>query len=391
MRISTLRRKKALNSITLVVLIYLPLALIANYYHQRYSFVILYGFMIIATLEHLRCYRSHRNIDMGSNQLMIILFGLFFSFFLIGSQDTFDALWVITLPIVALAISNYQQLQKWVIAFLTFLFLIVSISYFCTECIPYDTFTLFSLLWAGIFTSGIVVYYKKVQNDLEKIIENHQHSLHHKINNAIKEIRILNESLEATQIEIVERLSTLAEFRSKETGAHVRRVGLYSRQLALLVGLNETQSQLIEQAAPLHDIGKVGIEDTILNKPAKLTEEEYARMKEHASIGESILGGSDKPLIQYASIIAGGHHEKYDGSGYPRGLKGEDIPIIARIVSIADVFDALYSRRIYKENWSIEEIINFFQQEKGRHFDPNLSELFITNIDEFVKIYHDNQ
>jgi HD superfamily phosphodiesterase len=391
MLISTLRRKKALNSITTIMLVYLPISLIANYYHERYSFVIIYGFIIVATIEHFRCYRSHKNIDMGSNQLMIILFGLFFSFFLLGSQETFDVLWIISLPIVGLVITSYTALKKWIAGFLGLLLLMVILSYFSSEWIRYDTFALFSLLWAGIFVSGIVLYYKQVQNDLEAIIENHQRSLHHKVNKATHEIATLNQSLEATQVEIVERLSTLAEFRSQETGAHVRRVGLYSRHLAHLAGLDETTSQLIEQAAPLHDIGKVGIEDTILHKPAKLTAEEYERMKEHASIGKSILDGSDKPLIQYASQIAGGHHEKYDGTGYPKGLQGEEIPLCARIVSIADAFDALYSRRVYKEEWSIEEIVHFFEQEKGHHFDPRLCELFINNLDAFVKIYTDNK
>ncbi len=149
-------------------------------------------------------------------------------------------------------------------------------------------------------------------------------------------------------------------------------------------------ANLLERAAPLHDIGKVGISDAILNKPAKLTDEEYETMKNHTLIGASILSHSDKPLIQLAAEIAGGHHEKYDGSGYPEGFKADDIPLSARIVAVADVFDALISMRVYKEAWSDKEVKDYFIREKGKHFDPLLTELFLKDFEQFALIYKTN-
>jgi response regulator RpfG family c-di-GMP phosphodiesterase len=233
-------------------------------------------------------------------------------------------------------------------------------------------------------------YYAKIKTSLEDQLHSYQANLEGKIDSATKEIRSLNISLEETQGEIVERLGSLAEYRSKETGAHVRRVGLYSKLLAQLFGMDEKTANLLENAAPLHDIGKVGIPDSILNKPDKLTDDEYEIMKNHTRIGQSILSNSDKPLIQLASEIAGGHHEKFDGTGYPLGLKGEDIPISARIVAIADVFDALISQRVYKDSWSNEEIIEFFKKEKGNHFDPLLITLFLNNFERFTLLFNTN-
>ncbi len=136
----------------------------------------------------------------------------------------------------------------------------------------------------------------------------------------------------------------------------------------------------------MHDIGKIGIPDAILNKPGRHTKEEFEIMKTHAQLGFEMLNNSDRPIIKAAAIVAEQHHEKYDGSGYPKGLKGEDIHIYGRITAIADVFDALGSKRVYKDAWELDKIIELFKEEKSKHFDPELTEIFFDNLDKFLKI-----
>lgn len=382
---------KVIDNITNLMLVFLPFSMIANYLNGRISFAILYLFVFVATLKHRSCYHKEKDVHKAAEQILIILFGLFFAFFIIGQQSSFDVLWILVIPIIALMTATLVRLKVWLYRVNAGVIFFLLGSYFFPEYIKYDSFALWSLLWATIFVSYMVYSYKKVQEKLENKIASYQHSLEDKIKQGIKEIELLNEDLNATQIEILQRLGTLGEYRSKETGAHVKRVGIYTKNLALLAGVDESEAELFERAAPLHDIGKVGIEDAILNKPAKLTEAEYEGMKHHASIGEKILSGSNKPLIQIAAEIAGGHHEKYNGEGYPRKLIGEDIPLSARIVAIADVFDALYSSRVYKEGWELKEVIEYFKSQRALHFDPLLCDLFVENIDEFVAIYDQNQ
>ncbi len=206
-----------------------------------------------------------------------------------------------------------------------------------------------------------------------------------KVKDATKEIIELNEELEDTQREIVFTMGAVAEERSKETGHHVKRVAKYSQILARLHGLSAEESLLLKNASPMHDIGKIGIPDNILNKPGRFTSEEFEIMKEHSEIGYKMLSHSNKSILKAASIIAYEHHEKWDGSGYPRGLKGDDIHIYGRITAIADVFDALGSARVYKEAWDMDRIIKLFEEEHGKHFDPILTDLFLDNIEIFIK------
>ncbi len=386
----TLAKERVMLVITYLMLIFQPLSLVANLYNDRLSFSILYLFTTIATIVHLWCYYKTQDYDQAVEKIMLILTALFFTFFFIGEHESFDVFWVLIIPIVGMMLASLERLLFWLKLFLSLLSVMLIVGYFFPEIIQYETFALFSLLWAGIFIALMSYYYAKIKTHLENQIHDYQNNLEDKIAIATKEIRTLNNSLEETQGEIVERLGTLGEYRSKETGAHVRRVGLYSKLLAELSGLDKTISNLIEDAAPLHDIGKVGIPDSILNKPGNLTDDEYEMMKKHTLFGQSILNGSDKPLIQLASEIAGGHHEKYDGSGYPLGLEGENIPLSARIVSIADVFDALISKRVYKESWSHDETKNYFITQKNKHFDPLLTELFLEHYEHFVRLYKSN-
>jgi len=383
-------KEKVMLVITYLMLLFQPLSLIANYYNGRLSFAILYFFTTVATLYHLWCYHKSGDYNQAVEKIMIILTGLFFSFFFIGEHESFDVFWVLVLPIVGMMLATLERHLFWLKLFLIMLVSMLAAGYLFPNIIKYEVFAMFSLLWAGIFIALMSYYYAKIKTVLEDQIHSYQAHLEEKIDAATTEIRALNVSLEETQSEIVERLGTLGEYRSKETGTHVRRVGLYAKLLARLSGLDDNTSALLEDAAPLHDIGKVGVPDAILNKPGQLTDEEYEIMKNHTIIGQSILSNSDKPLIQLASEIAGGHHEKFDGTGYPLGLKGESIPLSARIVAIADVFDALISKRIYKDPWSDEKIINYFKKEEGKHFDPFLIALFLGHFNDFVVLFNTN-
>lgn len=239
------------------------------------------------------------------------------------------------------------------------------------------TYTLQTIITPEYDKDGNFLNYTSISQDItaQKLVEK-----------ANTEIEILNEDIVATQKEIIFRLGALAESRSKETGLHVKRVAKYSKLLALYYGLEEEEAEIIKTASPMHDIGKIAIPDAILNKPARYTAEEFEIMKTHAQIGYDMLKDSKKEILKAAAIIAYEHQEKYDGSGYPRGLKGEEIHIYGRITAIADVFDALGSERVYKKAWLDKDIFKLFKNESGRHFDPLLIKLFFDNLDEFLKI-----
>ena len=189
-----------------------------------------------------------------------------------------------------------------------------------------------------------------------------------------------------TQFEIINRLALAAEFRDNETGNHIIRMSTYAFMLARAIGLNDEESGLIMHASSMHDIGKIGIPDSILLKPGKLTPEEWEIMKTHTMIGARILSKSNSNLLQMAEEIALTHHEKWDGTGYPNGLKGEEIPLNGRISAICDVFDALTSDRPYKKAWSIDEAINEIKQQSGKHFDSDLVKIFIQILPEILKV-----
>lgn len=199
------------------------------------------------------------------------------------------------------------------------------------------------------------------------------------------------EQLKLAHIDLVERLGRAAEYKDTDTGEHIIRMSQYSKILALAYGIDEESAELLKQAAPMHDIGKIGIPDAILLKPGKLTELEFDTMKEHTLIGAQILSKSASPLLQLAYQLAMEHHEKWDGSGYPHGIAGEQISIEARIVAIADVFDALTSKRPYKEAWSTDKAIELLKQQAGKHFDPKLVTLFISCLDEVLEVRSANQ
>jgi PAS domain S-box-containing protein len=201
-----------------------------------------------------------------------------------------------------------------------------------------------------------------------------------------KEVQSLQHEIEETQKEVIFKMGSIGESRSHETGLHVKRVSEYSKIFALKYGLSENDAELLKQASPMHDIGKVAIADDILNKPDKLTENEMNIMKKHAELGFDMLHGSTRPLLNTAAIVAHEHHEKWDGSGYPQGLTALEIHIYGRITAIADVFDALGNKRCYKEAWDDDKIFNYFKEQRGKHFEPKLVDIFFDNIDDFLAI-----
>lgn len=196
----------------------------------------------------------------------------------------------------------------------------------------------------------------------------------------------LNLEIEEMQKEILYTLGEIIEARSEETGFHVKRVAKYCELLGKEYGLSKREIMLLTNAAPIHDIGKVAIPDNILLKPGKLTKEEFNIIKAHTTIGYNLLKTSNREILKAAAIVAHEHHERYDGTGYPRGLKGEEIHIYGRITAVADVFDALGSPRIYKKAWVINDILKYFKEEQGKHFDPQLVDILFDNLDKFLEI-----
>ncbi|MBF0159259.1 MAG: two-component system response regulator [Magnetococcales bacterium] len=199
-------------------------------------------------------------------------------------------------------------------------------------------------------------------------------------------VRERTEELIGTRLEIIRRLGRAAEFRDNETGLHVIRMSHYARLIAQSLNISDEWTELIFHAAPMHDIGKIGIPDRVLLKPGRLDEEEWVIMRTHPHIGSDIIGDHDSELLRLSRQIALTHHEKWDGSGYPQGLQKKDIPLSGRIVAIADVFDALTSKRPYKEAWSVTKALEIIDQGSESHFDPALVSIFHGILPEALEI-----
>jgi two-component system response regulator RpfG len=217
------------------------------------------------------------------------------------------------------------------------------------------------------------------QNQQYKIIRDRSYWLEKRVAEATSEVRL-------RERETLLRLAKAGEYRDEETGNHVIRMAKYSRLIAERLGFSARDADIIEMAAPMHDIGKIGIPDSILLKPGKLTMEEFEVMKEHTLIGYDILKDSPSMFLKMGAIIALGHHEKYDGSGYPHGRKGDAISIEARIVAVADVYDALVSERPYKNAWSHQAALEYMEHQRGKHFDPACFDAFKTQLDTVMRI-----
>lgn len=214
------------------------------------------------------------------------------------------------------------------------------------------------------------------------IIKNHAKSLEFEINEATKQVVF-------RELETLTRLAKAGEFKGKIAGRNLIRMGKFTNLIAENLGLDHEHRQFLKVSSTMHDIGKIGIPDNILLKEGPLEADEFEIMKRHTQIGFEILKDSPSPYIQMGAIIALHHHEKFDGSGYPSGLKGEEISIEARIATVADVFDALTTKRPYKEAWSVEAALGFIEKEKGRHFDPHCVEAFFKRKEKILEILED--
>jgi len=232
----------------------------------------------------------------------------------------------------------------------------------------------------------------KIEKDIrrkDKIMERsdkRQQQEYDALQDKLEEVKSLNQEIEDNQREAVFQMGVIGETRSKETANHVIRVAEYSYILAKAYGLDEREASILKQASPLHDIGKVGIPDAVLNKPGRFNDEEREIMNGHAKMGYDMFINLSGKIYQAAAHVSYEHHEKFDGSGYPRGLKGQEIHIYGRITAVADVFDALGSDRVYKKAWDDEKIFTLFKEESGKHFDPQLIAIFFENRDQFLAI-----
>ena len=214
---------------------------------------------------------------------------------------------------------------------------------------------------------------------LNKAMKQQNQQLEEKVHERTRE-------LDETRLEIIRRLGRAAEYRDNETGLHIIRMSQYSEILGLADGMTGAEADMLLNASPMHDIGKIGIPDQILLKPGKLTPDEWEIMKTHASIGAEILSGHQSGLMQMAREIALAHHEKWDGSGYPNGLAGDAIPMVGRIVALADVFDALTTTRPYKKAWNVDDAVDYIKQNREIHFEPRLVDLFLKHLPEILAV-----
>lgn len=218
------------------------------------------------------------------------------------------------------------------------------------------------------------IFLKKAQENLHT----QKHLLEMKVEERTFELKEALKKMEFSSLEAILRLSRAAEYRDDDTGNHVFRVGLYSAEIGKALNMAENSVKKLLWAAPMHDVGKIGVPDRILQKPGKLDMEEWGIMKNHTLVGSKILEGSFSDIICTAEMLALGHHEKWNGKGYPEGRRGEDIPLLCRIVAIADVFDALTTERPYKQAFTIEKSLNIIAEERGEHFDPRVVDAFFS-------------
>ena len=207
----------------------------------------------------------------------------------------------------------------------------------------------------------------------------YQHDLEQKLQERTEEIVL-------TRMEVIRQLGRAAEYKDNETGTHILRMSTYAKLIAQHIGLDNTRTELIYLSAPMHDIGKIGTPDAILQKAGALTPQEWEIIRKHPNQGADIIGNHHSLLLQTARTVALTHHEKFDGTGYPNGIKGYDIPLSGRIVALADVFDALTSKRPYKEAWSVERAVEYLIEQKGKHFDGDLVDTFLQHMDEIKAI-----
>ena len=372
-----------------LVLAYIPLYIVyifINYKKGFYGFALLDTINVIILVSTYIYLKKTSNIEKATYGLLISPLPIFLVAFFQGGVYNSAFFWFFLFPIWALFLKGNKVGLRWIVALFVMIILFYEYAKITQLSLPYNINLLLILLVALSIESFIVSYFTKMRKDYDTIIESQNKSLA-KYQREL-ESKVVEQEQEIVEIQrdIIFTMGSIGESRSKETANHVRRVAGYSQLFAKLLNFKQDEILMIYQASPMHDIGKVGIADSILNKPGKLTNEEFDTMKTHSQLGYDLLKDSKRSLLKMAAIIAYGHHEKWDGSGYPNKLKGEDIHIYGRITAIADVFDALGSDRIYKKAWQDEKIFALLKEQKGKHFDPTLIDIFFDNLDEFLKI-----
>ncbi len=238
----------------------------------------------------------------------------------------------------------------------------------------------------GLDLGAVDFISKPIRSSIVKArIKNHL-SLYDQNRELEKLVKQRTAEIEENRTQIIHRLGVAAEYRDEDTGNHIHRIGQYSQLLAVTAGLGDEQADLLLLAAPMHDVGKIGIPDCVLLKPGKLDVDEWAMMKQHPTIGAKIIGEHPAALLKMARQVALTHHERWDGTGYPDGLNSANIPVVGRIVAIADVFDALIHERPYKQAWTVDDAVAEIKTMGGRHFDPVLVDAFLTCLPELLQI-----
>jgi putative two-component system response regulator len=246
-------------------------------------------------------------------------------------------------------------------------------------------------LQAQLFCYAKDIQQLLAERDIAAMNENEKNAAYKQLERFNHDFMILMEqkeksyqALESSHLDTIRRLATAAEFKDDDTGAHILRMSRVSSIIARAYGQDEKYCNLLEQASPMHDIGKIGIPDDVLKKPGKLTKAEWILMRKHPEYGANILSGSDVPVLQMAEEVALAHHEKFDGSGYPSNLQGEQIPLSARIVALADFFDALTMDRCYRPAFSDEKALAMLKESSGTHFDPNVVQAFFSVSNDII-------
>lgn len=377
--------RRALIKLLQLNLIFLLMAIIGNLLFDRLLLAGVHAvaFMILTLLLWTARETALARIEHAYLLTMLIYF---FSFFWL-KLEAFDLIWLTLFPaMAAFVVQTSKRLLQWLVIFqagLLTMLIIVSQQWLG---LAYSPFLVGNLMFASMFISMLAWYNFTYKTKLIAAQQAFNGHLEQRVASATDTIAQLNQDLEASQRDVVLRLGEICEVRSQETGRHVQRVSEYSRYLGELYGLTNSDVNLLHDAAPLHDVGKVAIPDAILNKPGRYTDAEFAIMRDHANIGYNLLKTSSQPLLKMAAIIARDHHEWWSGKGYPNQLKGEAISIYGRIVAIADVFDALSFERVYKPAWSDEKIYAYFESHLGTQFDPKLCQLFLDHFAEFIQL-----
>lgn len=380
------KQKKSFQEVLWVNFLFAIVGLLINTYIDRDEFVIVHAITSITILSFIFL-QKQLPIKLLIHSYLGFIGFIFLSYLWIGGNDYKDSLWLLFFPmLVAFLLNKEKQVIVWL--------LIINIVFVACIILPslsvnvtnFQLSSLFSLLFALSFMSVLTWHNVRYKSSYWRLKTEFENQLEIQVDKSIETITQLNNELEQTQRDIIVRLGEVCEMRSKETGQHVLRVSEYSALLAEFAQLPAIEIEQIKDASPLHDAGKVGIPDNILNKPGRLTAEEYEIMKSHTLIGHRILNASERPLMKVAADIALTHHEHWDGNGYPYGIQGNNISIRGRVVSIADVFDALSFERVYKPAWPDDKIYDFFKEQKGKQFDPKLCDLFLNHFSEFVDL-----